>query len=670
MAKVVLRRVGVSAAVMCVLCLGVCGDAAFAGVDGPPVCPPTETDRLFALDAMPLDEFAFDLAIDGDTAAVSAILAPRDEKSATGAVYVYKRVDGFWLLEAKLLPDDGRDGDRFGTSVALDGDTLIVGSPLKDGPNGEDEGQAYIYERRDAEWGLVARLTLPDLGPEALFGNDVDISGIAAIVGAPGVADATGGAFIFERGDGGVWDLKWTLQDPSPGMLQAFGESVAIDDNTETAAVGARFVPGDAGPQQGAVHVYTRQPQGWLIEATLRHSPANGQDTFGWPIGLEKDRVIAGAPQASGNSPFTGAAYVFERDEGVWSQKAKLAASDGTFLDYFGYSVAIDDDVAVVGALFDSGPAGLGQGSAYFFRRVNGVWGQYSKFVPPDAAANNFLGRSAVVRDGQALIGSYLFQGEGYVGDTAYVLDLGGDTAAIAAGPIGLTVTAGERAEFRVQAQGTPPFVYQWRRDGAVIGSGPRYFGQGSDSFTIAPALESDAGSYSVTVTNYCGGVTSAAVLLQVLPCVRVNTQPASQVVPFGTVVTFGVEASGADGLSYRWLFNGQELQDGVYVSGAQSPSLRVGPARQTESGRYSVRITAGCGTTTSAEATLVVRPQVCVGDANRDGMVNFADVTSVLSTLGATFGDSTGWGDATGDGVVNFNDVTFVLANMGVACQ
>jgi hypothetical protein len=644
--------------------------AAALGQAPAPICPPIIADNLYAFDAQPMDEFAFDVAIDGDTAAISAILAPRGPTPEVGAVYIYKRSGDFWVLELKLDPDDGREGDRFGTSVALEGDTLVIGSPRKDSFIGEDTGQVYVYERKPSGWFLVSRLRLDDLPPEAQFGLDVDVSGNSIVIGAPAGNEGTGGAYIFQRGFDGEWALKAQLADPSPAAGQAFGESVAIDEAGGVSVVGARYVPGPAGGTQGAAYVYARTGEGWILEASLTPQSPNGNDVFGWPVDIQKDTVILGSVQGSGVQPFSGCAYIFQRTApATWSQIAKLAPGDGTFLDFFGYSVSLDDDVAVVGSIFDGGPAGIGQGSAYLYRRSNGAWSQYAKFVPADAEPNNFLGRSAIVRDGQALIGSYIFQGGEYTGDTAYVLDLGGEPPSFVLPPASATVVAGERALLNAKPGGTPPWVYSWTFNGAAMSDGPRVLGSRADLLILDPALESDAGTYRISISNYCGTLLSQPVTLTVLPCLGIQQHPQSVTAVSGTSATFSVESSGPADRTYQWYRNDGVLANSVQVNGATGPTLNISPVDAGTAGTFKVRITAPCGQTFSQGATLVVTPAVCHGDANRDGGVNFVDITSVLATFGNTYPGGTGQGDANGDGVVGFLDITTVLANFGNQC-
>lgn len=635
-----------------------------------PICPPIISDNLYAFDALPQDEFAFDVAVDGDLAAVSAILAPRGPTPEVGAVYIYKRAGEFWVIDTKIDPDDGREGDRFGNAVALDRDTLVIGAPRKDSFIGENTGQAYVFERKPNGWILAARLRLDNLPVEAQFGLDVDISGESIVIGAPASNDAAGAAYIFQRGFGGEWALKAQLTDPTPAPNQAFGESVAIDEAGGVAIVGARYVLGPAGGQQGVAHVYARTGLGWTLEATITPQQPNGSDVFGWPVDIQKDTAILGSVQGSGAQPFSGAAYIFQRTApSTWTQIAKLAPTDGTFLDYFGYSVSLDDDVAVVGAIFDGGSAGIGQGAAYLFRRENGVWAQYHKFVPPDAEPNNFLGRSAVVRDNQVLVGSYIFQGGEYAGDTAYVLDLNGQPPSLVLPPVDVTVVAGEPTRFSAQAGGTPPWVYAWQFNGAAVSDGPRILGSRTETIVFDPALESDAGTYRLSVSNYCGSMLSQPVTLTVLPCLAIQQHPQNTSVTSGSSASFSVQSSGPAGRDFQWFRNEVPLSNSAQVSGATGPTLTINPVDTGTAGTFKVRITAPCGTAISQNATLAVAPAVCQGDANRDGTVDFVDITAVLANFGNSYATGTGQGDANGDHAVGFLDITTVLANFGNQC-
>lgn len=631
-------------------------------------CPPVEAGKLIPSGALPLDEFGFDIDIDGDVAVVGAILSDRDKENETGSIYIYEREGGQWIFVQQIIPDDGRDGDRFGYSVSVHGEWLAVGAPLVDGPQGSDTGAVYFYRRGDDGWEFHQEVEPEDPLADSLFGHDVDLSGMACAIGRPQANNATGSAYVFELGVGDTWGQKSVLIDPNPGQQYAFGESVAIDDAAGTAAVGARYVP-SLTRAQGRVHIYTREAQGWLLQATITPAAGNTMDLFGWPVALEGDTILAGAVQANGATFFSGAAYIFTRSGTTWTERSKLAAMDGSILDLFGFSVALRGETALIGSVFYSGSSGIGQGAAYLFRRSGATWIQQHRYLASDAAEQNFLGRSAALGEGAAMIGSYNFlPGGEYLNDAVYVLDTSIEPPGIAVQPFPVTAVAGESAIFTVTASGTGPFGYRWRRNGVTLDDGPRITGSSSDRLIILPALEPDAGEYACTITTDCGQVSTALAVLTVLPCIEVTAQPLSRNVFAGDSVSFTVGTTGPADRLFRWFRGGEPLTDTMQITGSQTATLTINNVSSGASGFFSCRISAPCGMQVSAEAELIVLPAPCHGDANHDGSINFVDIATILAMWGMVSPPG-GIGDGNGDGFVTFLDVAVTLVNWGSMC-
>jgi hypothetical protein len=239
---------------------------------------------------------------------------------------------------------------------------------------------------------LKTKLLPPDPAPGAGFASAVSLSQHTAIVGAPGA----GLAHVFFE-EQGAWSAQATLAPaaPSPG----FGTSVAVW--ADTALVGA---PGDGGTA-GAVHVFVRKEEAWSEEAVL--APADGAlgDSFGASVALSGDTAVIGAPHADGAGVGSGAAYVFTRSLGVWTQRAKLAAAGGQTGDAFGASVAVFRDRALVGAPHADGAA-PGSGVAYVFAETNGLWSEEAKLAPGDGAGMDELGAAVGLWEDTALVGA------------------------------------------------------------------------------------------------------------------------------------------------------------------------------------------------------------------------------------------------------------------------
>jgi hypothetical protein len=236
-------------------------------------------------------------------------------------------------------------------------------------------------------------------GDAAQFGTSVAISGATALVGAPGndaAGSSSGAAYVFTRDTEGQWIQSQKLI-PSDGAAGAlFGNSVALSD--DTALVGAR---GDSGKGNfaGAVYVFARDTTTgqWNQVQKLTASDATSGDLFGYSVALLGDIALIGARGSENrNTGSPGAAYIFAPDtNGQWNQVQKLIAADGVAGDGFGFSVALSDDLAVVGTRNKASAQGTG-----------GQWSQTQKLTAGDGAAGDEFGYSVAASEGTVLVGA------------------------------------------------------------------------------------------------------------------------------------------------------------------------------------------------------------------------------------------------------------------------
>ncbi|HSB11688.1 MAG TPA: FG-GAP repeat protein, partial [Blastocatellia bacterium] len=341
--------------------------------------------KLTASDAAGGDLFGASVAISGETIVVGA---PNGDTAAgfdSGSAYVFVRSGSVWSEQAKLTASDAAGGDLFGHRVAISGDTVVVGAPLDKNAAGFDFGSAYVFVRSGSVWSEQAKLTASDAAVEDEFGISVAISGETIVVGAPfgdtAAGFGSGSAYVFVR-SGSVWSeqAKLTASDAAGG--DEFGWSVAISG--ETIVVGALFGDTAAGPDSGSAYVFVRSGSVWSEQAKLT---ASGGDEFGWSVAISGETIVVGAPFGdTAAGPDSGSAYVFVRSGSVWSEQAKLIASDAAAGDHFGRSVAISGETIVVGAPSDDTAAGFDSGSAYVFVRSGSVWSEQAKLTASDAA--------------------------------------------------------------------------------------------------------------------------------------------------------------------------------------------------------------------------------------------------------------------------------------------
>ncbi len=276
----------------------------------------------------------------------------------SGSAYVFTRSTGVWTQQQKLIAIDGASGDEFGWSVAIDGDTTVIGAPGDD-DIGSNTGSVYVFVRT----------------------TGVSIKPVLAVPGELALLRTAG-----------VWIQQHKLIVNEGAQDDQFGWSVAVDGNT--AVIGARSDNDYYG--SASAYVFTRTTNAWTQQQKLTAGAGGSCDSFPYnpyyfrfSVAVDGDTAIIGTPRD--DDCFLGSAYVFTRTADAWMLQQKLSASDGASYDYFGYSVAVDGDTAVISAPQDS-DNGTHSGSAYVFARSAGVWTQTLKLLASDGQSGDLLG--------------------------------------------------------------------------------------------------------------------------------------------------------------------------------------------------------------------------------------------------------------------------------------
>ena len=328
--------------------------------------------------------------------------------------------------EQKLTASDGAVADFFGESVAISGDTALVGAHGDD-DNGSSSGSAYIYERQaDGSWSETSKLTASDAAATDYFGISVAISGDTALVGAYGDEDDgpySGSAYLYQRQGDGTWSEIQKLTASDAAALDYFGSAVAISG--DTALVGA-YGDSDNGSNSGSAYIFEQQLDGtWSEVAKLTASDAAAYDFFGDSVAISGDTALVGAHYDDDNGNRSGSAYIHQRQaDGSWSEIQKLTASDGAEDDIFGGSVTISGETALVGARGDD-DNGSNSGSAYIFeQQLDGTWSEFQKLTASDGANVDYFGRSVAISGDTALVDAYADDDNGVDSGSAYVYDI------------------------------------------------------------------------------------------------------------------------------------------------------------------------------------------------------------------------------------------------------
>lgn len=314
---------------------------------------------------------------------------------------------------------------EFGYAVALDGDTLVVGSPYT-GPS-FDQGGVFVFTRTGSTWTQQAKLVAPNPDLRDWFGHAVDISGDTIVVGAPleqsnatgingdetnNMAESAGAAYVFVR-TGNSWTKQAYLKASNTQAEDIFGASVAIDGDTIAVGAGledsaATGINGDESDNNavnsGAMYVFVRSGTTWTQQAYIKPSNTGSEDRFagigaGHSIDIDGDTLVASAyredSSATGvngdgsndNALTAGAVYVFQRSGTTWTQQAYIKASNTEAGDAFGHAISLSGNRLAVGAdregSSETGVGGTGanngaalSGAVYVFERSGMTWSQ------------------------------------------------------------------------------------------------------------------------------------------------------------------------------------------------------------------------------------------------------------------------------------------------------
>jgi hypothetical protein len=347
------------------------------------------------------------VALDGNRAIVGASRADINGETNRGAAYVFVRQGDEWVEEAQLLAFDGAEGDFFGTSVALSGDTAVVGAPLADVDGQTFRGAAYVFQIIGGGWLPREKLRAADGVAQDRLGWSVAIRGDTLFAGAIkaeiGGNQSQGAVYVYTR-QSGLWSQSQKLFDDEGALADLFGNALALTE--DTALVGAYSANIGGNVNQGAAYVYSRVGGTWLLEERFVASDGANPDQFGWSVALDEDLALVGAwgKNIDGIEEH-GAAYVFRRSGNTWNEEQRLTPADGEELGLFGWAVALEDHVALIGARNDL-PGETLQGVVYEFRRNVGLWEEIQRLEAPIGHGLDGFGEAVALGSDRALVGS------------------------------------------------------------------------------------------------------------------------------------------------------------------------------------------------------------------------------------------------------------------------
>jgi hypothetical protein len=384
--------------------------AARDGAPGPRSIPWWNQAVVTAAEPAASDWFGSSVAISGDTALVGA---PGDDIGSlkdAGTVWVYMRSGGAWQLQGVLTAAEPAGGDHFGAAVALAGDTALVGAPGDDIGLTADAGTAWVCERSGSTWQRQAVLTVAAPAAGDQFGASVALASSTALVGAPGddvgSSQDVGTAWVFGRASG-MWSRDAVLSPGSPDPGGAFGTSVDISG--DTAIVGAPLADLVMGwTDAGVAWIFERSAAVWSSPKAVATPSHRSWAHFGCSVAVAGDVVVIGAPGDAGGAPAGGSAFVFSRSTPGWQQGPTLRAAVPAASDNFGTTVAIASGTVIVGAPGDDVGAAADAGSAWVFQQSGGSWIREAAMTAAAPEHADRFGEAAAISGVTTVVGAPL----------------------------------------------------------------------------------------------------------------------------------------------------------------------------------------------------------------------------------------------------------------------
>ena len=406
--------------------------------------------KLLAPDGQPGERFGLPVAVTDDVIVIGAFLRPRVNAqtgaTSTGAVLVYSRGEDGRVEEtapAVLTPPASHKATGFGRSLAVHGDTIVIGSQFRD--YDRDPENVYVFTKPDGGWASMSNpavLSEADFESTGRFGVSVAVEGETIVVGSDKgrTRNDAGSTYVFTRPPTG-WTSTTTaaavrLTPPANrGSSEYFGFTVALRGGR--IAVGSLFDDTEE-VNSGAVFVFTRPDGGWMSTSTSVFLTSPDDNTqhhhFGTAIAIGQSYMAVGTPNADGREQFTGVVYVYDLSDGggvATSTVRKLFAPDGREGDRFTVtSIAIDEERLVVGANGSDHQGDVDVGTAYIFERTDKEWQSLEPLFSvaqvwaSDGAAGDRFGYSIAIRDDTVVVGAIGDDDLGSDSGSAYIITL------------------------------------------------------------------------------------------------------------------------------------------------------------------------------------------------------------------------------------------------------
>ncbi|MDZ8189249.1 MAG: LamG-like jellyroll fold domain-containing protein [Nostoc sp. ChiSLP02] len=369
-------------------------------IDSKTVIPQYEWQQLQKLQPADLKSesyFGEETALSGEWAIAGARKADRADIQDAGIAYIFQLQNKMWLQKQQLQPDDTRVGDEFGSAVAMSQQWAIIGARKADYGIIKDVGAAYIYQLADGIWQQKQKLQPSDLKVNSSFGKGIAINGNWAIIGASHAKSTTiqdaGAAYVFYL-ENDVWQQKQKLQPQDLGVNQCFGNVIAMTAEWAIIGGGDRYTSASI-KRPGGAYIYHLENGVWQQKQKLNSPQPGINDLFGYSVAISGEYAFVGAV----NTPLTnilgtGSVYIYKLIEGVWQPQQILQPSQPKYCAFFGATVAIANDIAVIGSTRADSSKLKATGDAHIFKLEKGVWQLKEKLQPTDLHYESYFGFS------------------------------------------------------------------------------------------------------------------------------------------------------------------------------------------------------------------------------------------------------------------------------------
>jgi hypothetical protein len=371
--------------------------------------------KLLAADAAQYNYFGLSVAVRGDTAIVGAY-GKSDLARNAGAAYAFARNAGAWAQQARLGTSSPLIDAYLGATVATNGSYTAAGAPYAS-VGAQNDGVVYLFS--NATWQQQTILLPNDPDSLSQFGNALAINGNTLFVGAP-MHDSFGanaGAVYVFTFDGVSWVQRQKLIGADTASGDRFGSALALNDGWLAVSAPLHSSPGSPG---GAVYLFEFDGVSWVQRYKVGAPDTIAGDRFGSAIALDNGWLAVGVPLHRFVGSASGAVYLFEFNGTAWVQRQKFVASDTVGGDQFGSALALENQRLVVGAPLhnSNGPA---SGAVYIFERATTTWIERAKLIGSDTNAGDRLGGSISIDGNTILVGAYGDTAAGPATGAAYV---------------------------------------------------------------------------------------------------------------------------------------------------------------------------------------------------------------------------------------------------------